>query len=505
MKKGFLGHGSSAADRIRPHNLPPEVLIVVFDDAISQVVIDMPTPRRCFVTLMRLTQVCSYWRKVAISAPSLWNRINLPSRDAQLLDLHIRRSQNIGLDISIHYSADEVLDLQFDAFLSEYIHRARSVYLRPYNPRTLVLPSGLSNTLINLTVDSRPDWRINRSPAPSNLRMLTQTPSLRRISLYSVKPGWIIPSILASLTHLVLTDLSDPHNVDLPHLLNILSQSPNLIELRTTYAMPSLSSSVFTRTGERIFCANLRRLHLQLSRCHPSQYPLFHLEAPALRELNMYSCVTQLPPISDVLPITLIDLNALDVQAARVTHQNLRSTLFQLYSDANFESEVFTYAHKVGAFIDLFHGIIRTHRLHSITSLLIHYESVSDATREFQYLTSLRNIRSIHFECSEHAGANSLGYDFFPAVIDMQRQNESSILPMLEKLTFSVASPHCGHNIFMVKILATDRLLTFLRARANYGKVLKELVIHWTVVRGKLDPWISTELSSLVGTFRFID
>lgn len=125
LKKGFLRHEASTTDRIRPHNLPPEVLIVVFEDAISQVVNDMPTPRRCFVTLMRLTQVCSYWRKVAISAPSLRN---------QLLDLHIRRSQNTGLDICIHYSADEALDLQFDAFLSEYMHRARSVYLRPYHP-----------------------------------------------------------------------------------------------------------------------------------------------------------------------------------------------------------------------------------------------------------------------------------------------------------------------------------------------------------------------------------
>lgn len=166
---------------------------------------------------------------------------------------------------------------------------------------------------------------------------------------------------------------------------------------------------------------------------------------------------------------------------------------------------MFTYAHKVGPFIDLFHGIIRTHRLNSITSLFIHYESVSDAAREFQYLTSLRNIRSIHFQCSEHAGANTLGYGFPPAVIDMQGQNESSILPMLEKLSFSIASPHYGYNIFMVKILATDRLLTILRARANHGKALKELVIHWTAVRGKLDSWTSTELASLVGTFRFVE
>lgn len=136
------------------------------------------------------------------------------------------------------------------------------------------------------------------------------------------------PPILASLTHLVLTELPDPHNVDLLYLLNILSQSPNLIELRTEIAMSSLSSSVFTRTGERIFCANLRRLHLQLFTYNPSQYPLLHFEAPALRELIMYCHVNQLPPISDVLPITLIDLNALDVQAARVTHQKLRCSGF---------------------------------------------------------------------------------------------------------------------------------------------------------------------------------
>lgn len=105
----------------------------------------------------------------------------------------------------------------------------------------------------------------------------------------------------------MLTELPDPHNVDLLYLLNILSQSPNLIELRTEIAMSSLSSSVFTRTGERIFCANLRRLHLQLFTYNPSQYPLLH--SPALRELIMCSHVNQLPPISDVLPITLIEMH----------------------------------------------------------------------------------------------------------------------------------------------------------------------------------------------------
>lgn len=462
---------------------------------------------------MRLTQVCTYWRKVAISAPSLWNRIHLPSRDAQLLDLHIRRSQNIGLDISIHYSADEALNLQFDAFLSEYIHRARSLYLRLDHTRTLVLPSGLSNSLINLRVDAR--WtRYDRSPAPLDLRILTtQMPNVRQISLYSVKAGWIIPSILASLTHLVITELPVSHYVDLPDLLDILSQSPNLIELRT--GVTASSTYVFTRTGERIFFAKLCRLHLHICTHNPSQYLLLHLKAPVLRELIMGSSVGHLPLISEVLPTTLIDLNVFDAQSAKVTHQNRYLKSFRLYSDTSFESEVFTYTHYVDALGDPFHEIVRVHRLTSIKSLLIHYDPMysfirNDPGRAFQYLTTLKNIRSIQIEGLEYAKAESLGSDFFSAVIDMQ-QRDISILPMLEKLTFRVIAAPSVRLVTAssyrprAAILSFDKLMDFLSARAKHGKALKELVIHWKAVQYELDPRDTRELASLVGDLRFFE
>lgn len=134
----------------------------------------------------------------------------------------------------------------------------------------------------------------------------------------------------------------------------------------------------------------------------------------------------------------------------------------------------------------------------------------NDPGRAFQYLTTLKNIRSIQIEGLEYAKAESLGSDFFSAVIDMQ-QRDISILPMLEKLTFRVIAVPSVRLVTAssyrprAAILSFDKLMDFLSARAKHGNALKELVIHWKAVQYELDPRDTRELASLVGDLRFFE
>ncbi|KAJ7606979.1 hypothetical protein DFH06DRAFT_1347753 [Mycena polygramma] len=71
-------------------------------------------------------QVCSYWRKLAESTPTLWTSITvshslMPSQ-LRLLDTHLARSGNAPLDVLIHISKPRLYhDTSFKSFLAKIV------------------------------------------------------------------------------------------------------------------------------------------------------------------------------------------------------------------------------------------------------------------------------------------------------------------------------------------------------------------------------------------------
>ncbi|KDQ61992.1 hypothetical protein JAAARDRAFT_104759, partial [Jaapia argillacea MUCL 33604] len=51
--------------------LPPEVLSEIFQHFVTSDIIDLE-PYERFCLPLRLTHICCYWRKLAMSTPSLW-------------------------------------------------------------------------------------------------------------------------------------------------------------------------------------------------------------------------------------------------------------------------------------------------------------------------------------------------------------------------------------------------------------------------------------------------
>lgn len=519
--------------RRQDHQLPHDVLIVIFEEACRQTspldnnsdrswvyrYIDLPSSPnhdRCFVTLMRLTQICYYWREVAVGTALLWNRINLPCRDAKLLELHIERSRNTSLDVSVHYFQDENLNAEFDAFLLQHMHRIRRLYIDICHRITLILPECNAPYLTGLYVKAHV-WPLHSTP----VQILTHTPNLRKISFRSVKPT-IPSSNLSSITHLYLTNpftTSEDTYIQYPKLMDMLSHCQALVEMDVDFNSHEATPLDVTY---RIDFPNLQFLRLRNLTHHPSYYPLSHFKAHVLRALYIYNKINTFPPASVLLPTSLVDLASLNVQAARITHRGGQSPLsFRLYSDLGFVNEVFMCVQGTPSEIlrHFFLEVIRSHGLTSIESLHIKFYqgdgySTLEHDLDFHYVKSLPNIRSIHIEGIRFTDSNSLGSQFFKTITSsgtqsQGRQHDTLFLPKLEKLTvthktsdriFPTVTPAVKKTV-----LACDDLVHFLRYRVQHKSALKELYIHWKAVEDGWSSWKTQEIASFVGTLQFFD
>ncbi|TDL20072.1 hypothetical protein BD410DRAFT_390996 [Rickenella mellea] len=113
---GSLGdvNGSSPIQTI-----PPELLCEIFHHCISlpndpygRPSVPRPSVKEA---PLKLGRICRYWRKMALSSPSLWCRLSLRretnernlSLDLQIMDEWLARSKRAPLWLSVNYSAME--------------------------------------------------------------------------------------------------------------------------------------------------------------------------------------------------------------------------------------------------------------------------------------------------------------------------------------------------------------------------------------------------------------
>lgn len=127
------------------HALPPELLRTIFRYClqIPQIanypyspVSDEPSPPTSSTPPLNVSQVCRYWRTVAVSSPSLWTQIDLSSpnsladllRGKALIDLWLSRSASssypIDVDVLQKYAPDDTgLNAVLGHILEDLVHR----------------------------------------------------------------------------------------------------------------------------------------------------------------------------------------------------------------------------------------------------------------------------------------------------------------------------------------------------------------------------------------------
>ncbi|KZV68570.1 hypothetical protein PENSPDRAFT_754017 [Peniophora sp. CONT] len=217
---------------------------------------------------MTVTHVCSFWREVALSFPSLWSNptIDILSIPRQYIPDILLRSHSAALDLKLiceHESIQTRQDTSFNAWSSSVIlRRARrlniiaDMELITYLAQRLS-PSHVMERLHELAVSS---WGAEGTldlPAP-----FYNLPELTSLILWDYQVPWRCPILSSKLTELRLLycDIGPrPTYQELYDLLSLL-QSLQILELRETVPRRPIPSE--GHLTDTIMAPSLRRLEI---------------------------------------------------------------------------------------------------------------------------------------------------------------------------------------------------------------------------------------------------
>lgn len=242
------------------HSLPiarlfPEILLeIFFHCAHSGGKLSIPSQ------LIRITHVCHYWRTLAISCPSLWAVISIPSRCTHTF---VERSRNVPLTLRCSLDSD-TSSSQLECVLNSNRFRTKHLDLR--GPRRMLGPvveKGLgecclsSLSIVNTTTDNTDDEGIDdestddENPDDEGTDdeggfWLPDSPFVAHISskpmcLLELKAcgfQWDSPLYTSGLTTLHLINIAKPQRPSASRLFEILSALPGLKDLALVRAAP---------------------------------------------------------------------------------------------------------------------------------------------------------------------------------------------------------------------------------------------------------------------------
>lgn len=284
------------------NNVPPEILIDIFDLLIPQ----GPHPfGRRYTDLVSLTHSALYLRKVAIAAPSLWTHIDITDRRSsfEVAKACVERSSTLNLNISVRLASRVAARLQGILALLEHVStRTATFQVNLFLPGDALLNQARTvfkafkyPVLEEMDVDFRtkdsrdnPRWRVPDFSLPED------APRLQSITLVDLAPE--LPSIaISSLTRLVLNAPSfNNFNWPIQRLWDVLAQAAALeyLEIRNR-SHRELSFSPSSLQQPRTAIPNLHHLVLRGFDSSGLVHLLCNIDAPELSDV-----VLEIPGLS---------------------------------------------------------------------------------------------------------------------------------------------------------------------------------------------------------------
>ncbi|EJD35582.1 hypothetical protein AURDEDRAFT_130524 [Auricularia subglabra TFB-10046 SS5] len=279
-----LAETRSALLREHLSRVPEDVWRCVFEEAVDASSGTAKTP-------FSMAGVCAPWRKIALSAPRLWTRIQLYSSGTHPLDvqqaalavqpdrvrLMVSRSGACPLHIEIWWFHSEEPDEAALRYMREALgvladHSARWEKVALSVPgsvgrSTLDVLKGPTPRLVSLevTITTSEHWS-----KTTEIGYLPSAPRLRTLSLGGTAIGCSTMSLLPALTYICLAPSSGPYtNL---HLLNLLFRTRESLEEIVIDAWPDISvlTDVWPQQHGRpaapIELPNLRSLEMKNNR-----------------------------------------------------------------------------------------------------------------------------------------------------------------------------------------------------------------------------------------------
>jgi len=265
---------------LAPHKkLPPEILGRIFQYCIADKIVIPPLLHKDWENLLHLCHICSYWRRVALGTPTLWNRISVRigfgtgSYSFDILDVATTLLSRSGVSTPLsirlaEYRRGTVPEDPVQVLINPYINRYQEITLiiSPTSFLPLLrLPVGSAEVLEVLELKLFAPASHESLDGHSWSDILAVFISAPR--LCSVTFTWfdtfdgpeILPLASSRLTNLHF--VSTPLNFDICHAM--LRQCPNLINC--TMCIKSYGGIEESLADlDPIVVLNLRQLKLEL-------------------------------------------------------------------------------------------------------------------------------------------------------------------------------------------------------------------------------------------------
>ena len=249
-------------------SLPPELLAVIFELALL-------SKRRVQYKLpfeVVLSHVCSFWRAVATTTPSLWTKIDIYSSRSDCAASYLQRSAQMLLDIRVDiYNADKRILIKSGRkrndliqsivkTLLPHIHRARSLFLLScFELTALSLLSYFYNSVAPHLQRLRMNIGHPATLGPRIAGFKAFSEGLPQLTFLETDLPECVPLTLQNLTTLHLHTLTKTLNITYQSFFAMITAPPSLRNLSIT---GSLNAALWPVNVPAFSMNNLEALRL---------------------------------------------------------------------------------------------------------------------------------------------------------------------------------------------------------------------------------------------------
>jgi len=260
--------------------LPPEILSIIFKCVASATQASCnPVYHR--ISWIKLTHVCTHWRRVALECPSLWTTI--PLAHPRWAEEMLARSREAPLTIVADVVPHKNRQMELVQSVITRMHQIQKLSLtqRPYSssggPLEKIL-ADLVNPAPLLESLSVVFNRTNNIPTPPLNLFSGEAPRLRELELRDCLVAWDAP-FLRTLTSLKMAFIPPVARPTMGQIIAALGSMPNLEILDLSDILPRQGTSTMAISEPIISLPHLTQLHVE-SDAPECEFLLNHLNYP---------------------------------------------------------------------------------------------------------------------------------------------------------------------------------------------------------------------------------
>lgn len=282
--------------------LPPEILSLVFESVAAH----FHEADYNQMGWIKITHVCTRWRRVALDCPSFWTTFTIPTLHPSLAEKMMERSKTAPLTVQIHVSSHNLWQHRLIRMILAEASRIRELSLHDAGYRVeieQILPDFV-NRPAPLLESFKLFFSHNSSvyQLPNNI-FSGQSPRLRELELQGCSPPWA-SRCLRGLTTLKVSHVPDGRKPSVDQVLAGLNNMPNLENLDLCQVLSKASANTASDVPH-VSLPRLTRIHITsgLREC-ALLVPCLIYPSTALVSLNctVLSSVYDFRDLSDNLP-----------------------------------------------------------------------------------------------------------------------------------------------------------------------------------------------------------